>query len=72
MKAGELLNLAVMFRVNDPNIGHCSTLDAMTEAGLAYSFGLYRAIPARHRIKRRKMGEAIALELERKAGRKSK
>jgi hypothetical protein len=62
-----LENLAVMFRVNHPNLGHVSTLDAMTEAGLAYMYGHYRGIPERYHRKRRKLRETIARELDRKA-----
>jgi hypothetical protein len=66
-KQTTLENLAVMFRVNDPNLGHVSTLEAMEEAGLAYTYGLYRGTPKRHHNKRRKLREAIALELDRRA-----
>ncbi len=59
--------LAVMFRVNDPNLGHCSTFDTITEAGLAYSYGLFRAIPKRNRNKRQDLAVAIASQLDRKA-----
>jgi hypothetical protein len=62
-----LHNLAVMFRTNDPNIGHCTVLEEMTKAGLAYTYGLFRAIPKRHWRKRKQMAEAIAASLELKA-----
>jgi len=67
VKAIQLETLAVMFRTNDPNIGHVSTLDAMTDAGLAYMLGHYRGIPQFHKHKRRKLRECIARELDRKA-----
>lgn len=59
--------LAVMFRTNDPNLGHCSTLDEMTDAGLAYVYGLFRGTPWNHKAKRRRIREEIAAELEKKA-----
>lgn len=66
-KSTQLLQLAVMFRTNDPNLGHVSTFDSMTDAGLAYTYGLFRAIPKHHRRKRSAMAESIASQLERKA-----
>jgi len=56
-----------MFRVNDPNLGHVSTFEAMTEIGLAYMFGHFMGIPRRHWRKRRKIADCIAREIERKA-----
>jgi hypothetical protein len=67
--AHDMRCLAVQFRVNDPNLGHCDVFDAMTDCGLAYTYGLFRAIPEHHRRKRRTMAEAIANELDRKAER---
>ncbi len=61
-------NLAVMFRTMDRNLNHVSTLDAMTEYGMAYIFGYFRSIPRRHRIKRQKLANNIADSLERKDG----
>lgn len=65
MKAIELEQLAVMFRTDDPNLGHVSTLESMTRAGLAYTYGLYRAIPKHHKRRARKMRETIANQLDR-------
>jgi len=59
-----LENLAVMFRTNDPNIGHVSTLEAMTDCGLAYMLGYYRGIPKCHERKRASAREAIVRALE--------
>ena len=67
MKQITLEQLAVMFRTNDPNLGHYSTFDAIMDAGLSYSYGLFRAIPKHHRRKRRQMAETIASQLDRKA-----
>lgn len=67
MKHYTLATLAVQFRTLDPNLGHVSVLEQMTDAGLAYSYGLFRAIPRHHRRKRRLMADAIAGQLERKA-----
>lgn len=67
LTAFDLEVLAVQFRTNDPNLGHVSVFDLMTEAGLAYYYGLFRAIPKHHNRKRRAMAETIATELERKA-----
>jgi hypothetical protein len=67
MKRIEIENLAVLWRTNDRNLGHVSTFDAMTNAGLAYLYGHYRGIPERYFLKRRKMRETIARELDRKA-----
>lgn len=63
----DLETLAVMFRTNDPNLGHVSTLETMTNAGLAYTYGLYRGIPRNQRRRLRAMRETIATALERKA-----
>ena len=63
----QLLTLAVMFRANDPNLGHVSTLDAMTDAGVAYCYGSFRAIPRCHNRKRAAMAVSIAEHLEREA-----
>lgn len=63
----ELEQLAVMFRCNSPNLAHVDTFDAITEAGLAYTYGLYRATPRHHKRKLRAMRETIASALERKA-----
>lgn len=62
-----LETLAVMFRVNDPNLAHVDVWNAMSEAGLAYTYGLFRAIPRHHRRKRQQMANSIADELSRKA-----
>ena len=67
MNKNSLETLAVMFRVNDPNLGHVSTLDAMTAAGFAYLHGYFSGIPKRHNRKRRQMAENIAELLDRKA-----
>ncbi len=67
MKTIDLETLAVLFRTNDPNLGHVSTLEAMTEAGFAYSFGLYRGIPDNHKRAKAAMRNTIAEALERKA-----
>lgn len=67
MNAIELEQLAVMFRVSDPNLGHVDVLKVMTEAGLAYSYGYFRGIPLHHRQKRKQWANAIAGNLERKA-----
>lgn len=65
--AHNLRCLAVMFRCNDRNLGHCSTLEDMTEAGMAYTFGLFCSIPKRHWRKRKQMADAIASALNRQA-----
>jgi len=64
----ELHNLAVLFRVNSPDIGHCTTLDAMNAAGLGYAFGLLRGTPERYTTRRALLRESIANKLEQKAG----
>jgi hypothetical protein len=66
--ARKFRNLAVCFRVNDPNLGHVSTLETMTEAGLAYTYGVFRGTPARFKRELRLQREAIAKALDRKAG----
>jgi len=67
MKAHELDNLAVMFRTNDPNLGHCSTLEKMLKADMAYSYGLYRGMPERYTRARARLRATIADTLSRKA-----
>lgn len=67
MKPIELENLAVMFRTLDPNIGHVSTLDTMNQVGLGHLLGYFKAIPKRHKLKRREMAETIAGYLDKAA-----
>ena len=67
MSNDQMHNLAVMFRVNDPNLGHVSTFEAMTEIGLAYLFGHFMGIPKRHWRKRLRLANNIATEIEKKA-----
>ena len=63
----DLETLAVMFRCNSPNLAHGDTFDTITDAGLAYTYGLFRATPRHHRRKLRAMRETIANALDRKA-----
>ena len=67
MKPIELDNLAAMFRRNDPNLFHVSTLNAMHDAGMAYIYGYLRGIPAHHKRKRAQVREEIAILLTIKA-----
>ena len=53
-----------MFRLNDPNLGHVSTHEAMTEYGLAYLFGVFMGWPRRWKIKRSKLAHNIANQLD--------
>jgi hypothetical protein len=63
MSSSEIENLAVMFRVDDPNLGHVSVIEAMTELGVAYTYGLYRGTPKHHKQERKRLREAIAERL---------
>jgi hypothetical protein len=67
MKSHDLCNLAVIFRCNSSDANHVSTLELITQAGLAFSYGVYRGTPERHTQKRRQMRNEIADALERKA-----
>jgi hypothetical protein len=71
MSKTDIEQLAVMFRVNDPNLGHVSVWDKLHELNLAYTYGLYRGTPERYTRKRHQMREAIARELDRKAARQA-
>lgn len=63
----QLENLAVEFRLLGPNLGHVSVLNTMEAVGLAFSYGLFRAIPEHHRRKRQRQADLIACYLEQKA-----
>lgn len=63
----EYENLAIMFRRNDPNLGHVSILNAMNKAGLAYIYGVLRATPRHHKQKQAILRKAIAFALDDKA-----
>ncbi len=67
MKTNDILTLAVLFRNNDPNIMHCSVLDAMESLGLAFWYGMLCRTPKRHNRKRRELRERIAVFLEAEA-----
>lgn len=69
MTKNELERLAVRFRSNCPNLGSADTLEAISEAGLAYAYGLWRGTPERYRKKREAMRHSIAQQLDWKAGR---
>lgn len=71
MKAIELEQLAVMFRTNDPNLGHVSVLEQMNEAGLAYMYGVFRGTPKRYRKERQRLANAIANRLSEMARKES-
>jgi hypothetical protein len=64
MNPTEIENLAVMFRSNDRNLGHISTLDAMQELGLAFSYGVFHGTPPRYRQTRRILAADIARRLD--------
>lgn len=59
-------NLAVMFRVDDPNLCHVSTWEAIAAigGGAAILYGASRTIPLAYTEKRRKLREQIAELLE--------
>ena len=67
MKSHDLCNLAVIFRCNYDDVNHVSTLELITRAGLAFSYGVMRGTPERYTRKRREMRERIADALEKKA-----
>jgi hypothetical protein len=67
MKSHDLHNLAVIFRCNYDDVNHVSTFELITQAGLAYSYGVMRGTPERYTRKRRQMRERIAEALEKKA-----
>lgn len=67
MKSIDIKNLAVMFRTNDPNLGHASVLEAMSELGLAYMYGVYRGTPERYWKERKRLRDSIAMILSQKA-----
>ena len=67
MKSHDLHNLAVIFRCNSSDINHVSTFELITQAGLAFSYGVMRGTPERYTRKRRQMRERIAEALEKKA-----
>jgi hypothetical protein len=69
MSKTDIEQLAVLFRVNDPNLGHVSVWDKLHQLDLAYTYGLYRGTPERYTQKRRKLRELIAVELDRKVAR---
>tara|TARA_R110000868_G_scaffold210129_3_gene460114 strand:- start:431 stop:592 length:162 start_codon:yes stop_codon:yes gene_type:complete len=48
-------------------MNHVSTLELITQAGLAFSYGVLRGTPERYTHKRRQMRNRIADALERKA-----
>ncbi len=72
MTKTDIETLAVMFRVNDQNLGHVSVWDQMHEAGLAYLYGVYRGTPQRYVRKRHDMRIMIARALDQKAKEASK
>lgn len=61
--------LAAMFLANDPNVNHVSSLDTITDAGLAYMYGVIRGTPIRYRSIRRKLAQAISDALNKAADR---
>ena len=61
--------LAAMFLTNDPNVNHVSSLDTITDAGLAHMYGVIRGTPIRYRSIRRKLAIAISDALNRAADR---
>ena len=63
----ELEQLAVMFRANDPNLAHVSVLNQMEQAGLAYTYGVFRGTPPYHKRERARLRASIADTLCRKA-----
>jgi len=67
MRSHDLCNLAVIFRCNSSGVNHVSTLELITQAGLAFLYGVLRGTPERYTRKRRQMRETIADALERKA-----
>jgi len=67
MKSHDLCNLAVIFRCNSSDVNHVSTFELITQAGLAFTYGVYRGTPERYTHKRRQMRNEIADALERKA-----
>ena len=67
IKSHDLHNLAVVFRANLGYLGHVSTLELITQAGLAFLYGVYRGTPERYTRKRRQMRNEIADALEKKA-----
>lgn len=58
------LELAVMFRNLDPNLGHTSVFEALHFHGFLYLYGLFRGTPPHHRRKRRLLANHIAEHLE--------
>jgi len=63
----QLEQLAVMFRTNDPNINHVSTLDLINQVNLGYPYGIYRGTPRRYTKIRQSHRECIAKLLTNKA-----
>lgn len=63
MSRSDITNLAVRFRVNDPNLAHYTVLEDMKKLGLAFLYGIYRGTPERNRKQlrywRNKIAEAL-------------
>jgi len=70
MKSHDILNLAVMFRTNDPNLRHCSTLDAMNALGMGFLYGSWFSTPKAHKRVDRQKRDRIASLLEKEAQRR--
>lgn len=67
MTKTDIERLAVMFRTNDPNLAHVSVWEQMHQLDLLYTYGVFRGTPVRYTKERRRLREAIATELDRKA-----
>lgn len=67
MTTHQIENLAVMFRLNDPNIFHVSTFESMEKLGLLFYLGVLNGTPKNHQKKRWEIRQQIGRLLEQKA-----